>query len=59
MGKPCDELSDPEPGRGLGVLPWKKFETTVFKLASRNTNFCFSIRIDFTGKSTFVYQRPL
>ena len=37
MGKPGDELSDPELRvirvRALGVLPWKKIETTLFKLA--------------------------
>ena len=61
MGKPGDELSDPEPWRGSRKLPWKKFETTLFAflflitdfLDKCSLNFCFSIRTDFTGKSMF------
>ena len=33
MGKPNDELSDPEPWRGSRGTPLEKFESTLFKLA--------------------------
>ena len=42
MGKPGDELSDPKPSTVSRVLPCKKIETTLVKLAERNINFCFS-----------------
>ena len=58
MGKPGDELSNPEPSMVSRVLPWKIIETTLVQLAERNINFCFSIRIDFTGKSTFGMYTP-
>ena len=39
MGKPGDELSDPEPSTMSRVFPWKKIETMLVQLAERNINF--------------------